>query len=514
MGFSTSIKQKILVDTARHCCVCHRYKGVKVEVHHIAQEASGGENTYENAISLCFDCHADAGHYNPLHPRGTKFSPSELKKAKKQWIDLVKQHDIHEPTEKDKLLCRYFVCESYDNLCEIDKGDLSAFPVTNPLLAKNEILSALGKIIRTHPQDYRHASIWGESTGSEEEYFKKHPDAELTDKSTGKYSYFRAVRIPQLKELENIRNQDGLLALMLEASELPPEVCAVVTCYEDACAGIEALEEYVLRSIWGGFAAITNIHDRPITLESVSGEFSRNSGFSNFSMLPGKTDKIALPKMPIEPGTTVLVPVAIIIPPLTLPKIERWSTEVIGEIGDEQIQEITRSSVDSEASDQFLVYGGQFSISAIEFREEGVIRSQNIHSFDLDNMYLIDKCWQCGSCPHLFFKGEKISYERELLAHCQYTSGEDSFVVPNDVKSIIIAEIEEETTYIDQISINGVIFKKDIILRKSDYVEISVPSGAVVEIVGKYVPNTDVFNSIPQGAIRNNLIGRFIYAHQ
>lgn len=63
LGFSSSVKDQILIDTARHCCVCHRYKGVKVEVHHIKQEALGGPNTYENTIFLCFDCHCDAGHY-------------------------------------------------------------------------------------------------------------------------------------------------------------------------------------------------------------------------------------------------------------------------------------------------------------------------------------------------------------------------------------------------------------------------------------------------------------------
>nr|VFK42254.1 MAG: hypothetical protein BECKSD772F_GA0070984_111810 [Candidatus Kentron sp. SD]VFK48163.1 MAG: hypothetical protein BECKSD772E_GA0070983_11157 [Candidatus Kentron sp. SD]VFK77679.1 MAG: hypothetical protein BECKSD772D_GA0070982_10018 [Candidatus Kentron sp. SD] len=39
MGFSREIKERILVNTARHCCVCHRYKGVKVEVHHIEHKS-------------------------------------------------------------------------------------------------------------------------------------------------------------------------------------------------------------------------------------------------------------------------------------------------------------------------------------------------------------------------------------------------------------------------------------------------------------------------------------------
>ncbi len=77
MAFKKEVKINALVSAARHCCVCHRYKGVKVEVHHILPVAKGGADDAENAIALCFDCHADAGHYNNKHPRGTKFSPEE-----------------------------------------------------------------------------------------------------------------------------------------------------------------------------------------------------------------------------------------------------------------------------------------------------------------------------------------------------------------------------------------------------------------------------------------------------
>jgi hypothetical protein len=33
MGFLAKIKEDILVASARHCCVCHRYKVLKIEVH-------------------------------------------------------------------------------------------------------------------------------------------------------------------------------------------------------------------------------------------------------------------------------------------------------------------------------------------------------------------------------------------------------------------------------------------------------------------------------------------------
>jgi hypothetical protein len=56
-----------------------------VNVHHIVPEADGGPNVLENAIALCFTCHAEAGHYNPRHPLGTKYSPEELRKHRDDW---------------------------------------------------------------------------------------------------------------------------------------------------------------------------------------------------------------------------------------------------------------------------------------------------------------------------------------------------------------------------------------------------------------------------------------------
>ena len=94
MPFSQKIKQEILVLSARHCCVCHKSKGVKLEVHHINPQHLGGLDTIENAIALCFDCHADAGHYFAGHPKGSKFSPTELSRHKEEWFKIVRENKI------------------------------------------------------------------------------------------------------------------------------------------------------------------------------------------------------------------------------------------------------------------------------------------------------------------------------------------------------------------------------------------------------------------------------------
>src|SRR5216684_1421116 len=113
MGFSAAVREHALVASARHCCVCHRYKGIKVEVHHIISVASGGLDDFDNAIVLCFDCHADAGHYNPEHPRGTKFSPRELRRQREAWYDIVNSGPLARAPES-VLHARYLVCKSFD----------------------------------------------------------------------------------------------------------------------------------------------------------------------------------------------------------------------------------------------------------------------------------------------------------------------------------------------------------------------------------------------------------------
>lgn len=91
MPFSEKIKREAMIACGRRCCICHKSCGNKMEVHHIIPHSEGGEDTFENAIPLCFDCHAEAGHYNPNHPKGIKFSKEELKKHRDNWYKKVKE---------------------------------------------------------------------------------------------------------------------------------------------------------------------------------------------------------------------------------------------------------------------------------------------------------------------------------------------------------------------------------------------------------------------------------------
>ncbi len=85
MSFPNSVEAKALAACNRCCCICHKFCGVKMELHHIKQKADGGKDTFENCIPLCFDCHGDMGKGDPRHPKGKRYSDAELILHRDKW---------------------------------------------------------------------------------------------------------------------------------------------------------------------------------------------------------------------------------------------------------------------------------------------------------------------------------------------------------------------------------------------------------------------------------------------
>ena len=103
MAFSEEIKIKAMIACGRCCCVCHKFCGNNMEVHHIKARAEGGQDTYENAIPLCFDCHAEVRQYDPKHPKGIKFTEKELIMHRDEWYRKVKQGVDKKNEKKERI---------------------------------------------------------------------------------------------------------------------------------------------------------------------------------------------------------------------------------------------------------------------------------------------------------------------------------------------------------------------------------------------------------------------------
>ncbi|MGD0627526.1 MAG: hypothetical protein ABSB32_22855 [Thermodesulfobacteriota bacterium] len=114
---------------------------------------------------------------------------------------------------------------------------------------------------------------------------------------------------------------------------------------------------------------------------------------------------------------------------------------------------------------------------------------QGIHSFDLGNLYALERGWECGSCPHIFFQAQsstQIAYAGECFAAHPGIPGTQTIRVPPDSDQLIIAELEQECTFLDAVIINGTIVEKNRILTRGERLAVKVAPGDFVALHGHY----------------------------
>ena len=88
MAFPEAAVAQLLANCKRHCCVCWRWCGSRIHLHHIVPRADGGPDTIDNAIPVCLDCHAEIESRSNM---GRHFSQAELREHKRRWLEIC--HD-------------------------------------------------------------------------------------------------------------------------------------------------------------------------------------------------------------------------------------------------------------------------------------------------------------------------------------------------------------------------------------------------------------------------------------
>lgn len=103
MGFPDKVQAEALAACGRCCCICHKFCGTKINLHHIKQSADGGDDTLDNCIPLCLDCHEDMGKADPKHSTGKHYTERELRLHRDNWYESVRnsREGIKEVTKED-----------------------------------------------------------------------------------------------------------------------------------------------------------------------------------------------------------------------------------------------------------------------------------------------------------------------------------------------------------------------------------------------------------------------------
>lgn len=512
MPFPRSVRIRAMLAAARHCCLCRRYKGLKLEVHHIQPEAKGGSDRFENAIVLCFDCHADVGSYNSDHPRGTRIGADELRRARAAWYEIVETGQVQPPAELEVVHCRYIVGKSFDVLREISNLDLRRFPISNSLLVKGASLDFLGHVIRNHPEEYRRSEVWGDGYDSRDEYLRAHPDSEIRPTSHNEgfiyYTYERELTSDEIRT--RIANEDGVSRLLFDAA-VPSRQIARALAYEDGC-GVEFPEIYQVRPLWGVFLAITNVSNQPLRFVSVGGEAS-GSGVSDFrpmhSLHGEKTQSIPLPEVAVSPGWTVLVPVCTVLGPLGHFPVQEGYSETM-QLAPAHWQSFSHVTAVQERTLGSFAWGPAFLPQHVKFVYDGFVQQQSIHELNVSNVYEIDRHWAMASCPHAFaidIHGV-VRYLGEVLAQGSRRSVREKIKLPPNTAAVVIAEMEEEITYLETVRCGNELLLSDRLLRKGQHIVLR-PTGPEITIEGFYLPEAACGERMREPTRRNELVVNF-----
>lgn len=499
MGFSNKIKEKAMVASARHCCVCHRYRGINMEVHHIKQRADGGEDIFENAIPLCYDCHSDAGHYNERHPKGIKFSSSELKKSRDEWYNTVKERAI--PSKKNiskDIQSIYYVFSSFDILQKILEQDFSTINKyrNQVYLRENQISDHWKEIIKSQKFPVEQIkTIQLNQFLSIEEYKKEYSNATLINKIEEEYPYYEAKRNMRWEELLKIEYLSDFFKI-LKATGISEERCCISLLHKnvDSCAGETpnfGYTEYLqIFPISFGALGITNVSDEPIKLNKI---------------ITTKKE-IKMPNFLLNKKEMVLIPTFALIGTENIGNMGLRLSNIFGDRG----QALSRIFNDNECDNQKMDYlGDKIECLGINYNNNEGEYEIEIHEFDYNNLYVVNAYWMCGSCPHLFFikKDGFQEYSHELLKSSSNKKGEDKFQVPCDVYKIIIRELEDEITYLDKVYINNKLYLKEIVLKKGESIFIDVDPFDIIKIEGHYEPLfSKIESKLNDMWQRNNLI--------
>lgn len=86
MSIPEKTAARVLVKSARHCCICRRFSPLQIQVHHIVEVSDGGTDDEANLIPICIGCHSVV-HTSPHMTRA--FTREELRGHRDEVYDMV-----------------------------------------------------------------------------------------------------------------------------------------------------------------------------------------------------------------------------------------------------------------------------------------------------------------------------------------------------------------------------------------------------------------------------------------
>lgn len=285
-----------------------------------------------------------------------------------------------------------------------------------------------------------------------------------------------------------------MLAKLSECSNITPSEVLQPLAYTSVCGSAGGVREvFRLRPLWGAFLAVKNTLDEPVTLE---GLHALSQGESCDSLLrvgepeSGRSREHRLPESPVPPGNSVIIPVQTIFGSLGKSRFTSLSARH-EDLPQRQVQKLSFGSFDNETVQVCRTWGPCLYPQSLRYQHNGREDTEAVHTLDLKNTYTLDRFWEAGSCPHVFFQLSDggLWYWGECFARKPCSVQTERIEIPDGVVAVVLAELEHETTYIRAAHLNGSEKRVTDVLTKGESLRIDVSSGDTIVLKGKYIPD-------------------------
>ncbi len=415
---------------------------------------------------------------------GFKRLTSEIRKLKIDEIEFVIDRKIIPEisfSNSAVVSTKFLITNEFGFIKEISEKDLTNFPFENPILLENKTLKFLRELI--NGQNYRQTEIEKFIDIDKEQYIIEYPDAETLPQKNNEYQFYFHKRIPKYQELKSTTEKDNISQFLLNNSISEERISEILTCYEGECAGAGRFEElYHLRPLYAQFLVVKNISNYPIRLKSLESVY--HDGVLYASSIIDENNQTNLPEFILEPSQNIIINVGLFLSQFN--ELSKLNQDIVtSTYVPDQIQQLEFGSIKENQTIEFI--GPRLVPKKIRIELNKAESECDIHDFSFEKVYWVDRHWQCGSCPHLFFvQNDELKYQGEILSVKPNHIQTERILIPHKVSELIIAELEQEVTSINYLKRNELVIDNQITLTEGEICSFSVSENDLIEIEGKY----------------------------
>jgi hypothetical protein len=512
MGFPGSVKQEALVLSARRCCVCRQFKGVGIEVHHIKPQSEGGADTLDNAIALCFDCHAAAGHYNPEHPRGSRFGPRELRKHRaKHYAAVEAGHFPTVPSETAASIhIRHLVCLDYDQARSVLAANFQNEHFKINRLLQNKVSAFMERVLDDElPWPQGALTRLGLATPGSISVDGYWTDREALSAAFPEFAT-SDVRAIQSSDLESGIVANRLLAACLRDGMAPKDL-GTLGVHHNFCGEEGWYIAYAVRRPLFVFTIIENVGRSHLTLAGLVGRTEEPRGVAPrpLSKVAGHIVEEGAPGVGLGPGETITLPIAVLLSPHAEDDLAfEWVDNF--EVSHAEVEYVASTDPAARLDERsYLKVGPSFELQAMRVQSGVAVETIDGRPFDIRRVYLLGRGWLAGSCPHVVaeLSDGGLVHLGEILEDAWRVTSTSLLQTPPQTRWLHICEFEFEVTTILQITIGGRSHEQGArTLRRGEFISVAVDGAQGIEVTGHYESALRGTESHDQARLKRSLV--------